>query len=364
MIEKDRFGCRPYPDKIGILIAQLGTPAAPTKKALRIYLKQFLSDPRVIEVNRVLWWGLLNGIILNTRPKRSAALYRRIWTDVGSPLLKISQSQVVGLAKKIEQAGLSEISVVLGMRYGSPSIESGLDQLLTNGCSKILIFPMYPQYAAATSASTYDAVFTHLLKRRFVPTVRVCEPYYNKRPYVDALIGTINEGLKTIGSVDYLVLSYHGIPRKYVEKGDPYCCMCSETTRAIIKNINLPVDRIIHTYQSRFGKDPWLEPYTDQTIEHLAKGGAKRVAVACPGFPADCLETLDEIANEGRHLFIKHGGDELKLIPGLNDHPLWIEAMFSLVKAELGSWLQLPSDQTANDCQITCPAKISFGGSR
>jgi len=347
------IGCKSFVNKIGILIAQLGTPEAPTTSALRAYLKQFLSDPRVVEVNRVLWWLILRLFILTTRPSRSANLYKGLWTEEGSPLLVITKRQVAGLQKAL--SGLSaEVEVDFGMRYGKPSLEHGIDTLIDRGCSRILLLPMYPQYSAATSASTYDVVFAHLLKRRFVPTLRVAEPFFVSSEYILPLAHIINSQMSELSSpVDHLILSYHGVPQSYVDKGDPYCCMCTETTMALTSQLNIPRDRVIHTYQSRFGKDPWLKPYTDETIADLAAKGVKRIAVACPGFPTDCLETIDEIGREARHEFMKLGGEDLIFITGLNDCPEWIEGMRSLVEKEISSWLE--GETLKADVGITCP---------
>ncbi len=351
-----KFGCRGNQDKIGILLAQLGTPEAPTKKALRPYLKQFLSDPRVIEANRALWWVILNGLVLNTRPKRSARLYKRIWTEKGSPLLVITKSQNDKLQQTMKARFGSLVEVDYGMRYGQPSLEAGLDRLREKGCARIFVFPMYPQYSATTSASTYDAIFLHLLKLRWVPTLRVAAPYYNDTRYLQALAAVTNEGLKKLDyKPEKLVFSYHGVPRRYIVAGDPYCCMCTETTRAICGKLDIPEKDIIHTFQSRFGKEPWLEPYTDETIAGLADSGIKDIAVACPGFTTDCLETLDEIGNEGTHLFQEHGGERLSLIPCLNDHPAWIAAMEAIIVDEISSWVDLSKEDRAS-CAVRCPS--------
>jgi ferrochelatase len=348
------FGCRGSKDKVGVLIAQLGTPDAPTPGKLRKYLRQFLSDRRVIEVNRVVWWVLLNCVILVTRPFRSARLYKRIWGEDGSPLLTITQKQTRGVRELIQKQ-YRNVEVEFGMRYGSPSLESGVDALIAKGCSKILLFPMYPQYAAATTASTYDAVFPHILKRRWVPTLRVAEPYYAHPRYIQAQAEIINEHLKQLPwKPERLVLSYHGVPEKYVKKGDPYCCQCVETTAALVPLVKLESEKIIHTFQSRFGRDPWLTPYTDETFEALGHAGVKSIAVVAPGFTADCLETLDELGNEGEEQFHEAGGEQYSVIQCLNDHPLWIEAMTAIIKEELGSWLEGEARQV-RECVIRCP---------
>lgn len=348
------FGCRGSKDKVGVLLAQLGTPDAPTAKALRPYLRQFLSDRRVIEVNRVLWWALLNGIILRTRPKRSARLYKRIWTEDGSPLLSITKRQAAGVLHRLAREH-ENVEVEFGMRYGTPSLETALDALIEKGCSKILLFPMYPQYAAATTASTYDAILSHLLKRRWVPTLRVAEPYFSHPRYIRAQAEIVNEHIAGLSwKPEKIVLSYHGIPQKYVTKGDPYCCQCVETTAALRPLLRMNSEAVIHTFQSRFGRDPWLTPYTDETLESLGHTGVKNIVVVAPGFTADCLETLDELGNEGQEQFREGGGELYSVVPCLNDHVAWLDGMTAIIKEELGSWLSGEA-RHASDCAITCP---------
>lgn len=347
MIGQKIIGCKKYKNRTGILIAQLGTPDAPTPGALRPYLKQFLSDPRVIETNRFLWWIILRLFVLTKRPKRSAALYARIWTEQGSPLLVITKRQTELLDAALRKEGL-DIEVTFGMRYGANSLEEAIDRLIEKGCSRILLFPMYPHYSATTTASIYDVVLPHLLKRRWIPTLRIVDPYYRNSEFIKALGETITSSVGRDHNYEKLVLSYHGIPQKYVVKGDPYCCMCNETTAALLPHLPFKSDAVIHTFQSRFGRDPWLQPYTDETIEDLAKQGVKKIAVACPGFTTDCLETLDELGNEGSELFHEHGGEELKLIPCLNDQEPWIKAMTSIAKSELGSWINPEEDENVN----------------
>lgn len=359
-MNRGSIGCNNRSDKIGVLIAQLGTPDAPTEEALRPYLKQFLSDPRVVEVNRIVWWFILRLIILRRRPAKSAELYKRVWSEEGSPLLVYTQNQARGVQELLSQR-VPQIEVAFGMRYGTPSLEDGIDELIAKGCSKILLFPMYPQYSGATTGSTYDAVFPHLLKKRFVPTLRVAEPYYAHPQYIRAQAHVINESLEQHAiEPERLLLSYHGVPTAYIEKGDPYCCMCTETTQALKSLIDLPDERIIQTYQSRFGNDPWLEPYTDCTAEALPKEGVKNIAIACPGFTADCLETIDEMGVEVREVFEEHGGETLQLIPCLNDHPVWIDAMASIILDELGSWIKTSERNAAQRCELRCPAQVDF----
>jgi protoporphyrin/coproporphyrin ferrochelatase len=355
-----KYGCKPQNNRIGILLAQLGTPDAPTASALRPYLKQFLSDRRVIEVNKLLWWCLLHGIILRTRPRKSAALYKRLWTEDGSPLLSITKKQSLKLETifKDEPA----VTVRFGMRYGKPSIESALDELFAADCRRIIVVPMYPQYAASTTASTYDAVFPHLLKQRWVPTVRVVEPYFAHPAYISSLQRTINSGLRSFDKpVEKLLLSYHGVPVEYIQKGDPYCCQCRETTEALRSGIDLAPGNIIHCYQSRFGKAPWLTPYTDETAEALAKQGVKRIAVACPGFTADCLETLDEMGHELDETFKEHGGESVSLIPCLNDEDEWMRGLATIVKEAALDWFDTSSALVGDHCFKAACASCSAG---
>lgn len=352
------FGCKNLKNKIGVLIAQLGSPAAPTAAALKPYLKQFLGDPRIIEGNRALWWLILNGIILNTRPKRSARLYSRIWTEEGSPLVVITRKVAQALKTELQNTN-PDIEVAYGMRYGEPSLESAVKDLIDKDCRRIVLFNMYPQYSATTVATNYDAVFAALLKNRWVPTLKVVEPYYDHPAYQTALQNSIRAG---IASLDFkpqqVLLSYHGIPQKYVNKGDPYCCMCTETTA--IAKAALPADyNIMQTYQSRFGRDPWLQPYLDQTVENLPAQGIKKIAIACPGFPTDCLETIDEIGTEAREVFMHAGGENFALIPGLNDSPEWIRVIHTLVMEEIAPWLKSSSCRSCT-CPWALPVKPEF----
>jgi ferrochelatase len=283
-------------------------------------------------------------------------LYSRIWGKDESPLLTITRKQAHGVAERL-RSKYPNVEVEFGMRYGRPSLESAVDKLIDKGCSKILLFPMYPQYSAATTASTYDAVFPHVLKRRWVPTIRVAEPYFAHPKYVEALATTINDHVASMPyEPERLVLSYHGIPQKYVSKGDPYCCQCVETTGALLPRLSLPREKVIHTFQSRFGRDPWLTPYTDETLEELGHSGVKKIAICAPGFTADCLETLDELGNEGHEQFTEAGGEEISVVPCLNDHPVWLDGLTEIIREELGSWLDGQA-RNARDCIITCPLK-------
>ncbi len=322
--------------KIGVFLAQLGTPDAPTPGALRPYLREFLSDPRVIEVNRVLWWFVLNFLILPRRPARSAALYKRVWTEKGSPLLLHTIEQARGL-----QAALGDgVAVDFGMRYGSPPAPSVLDGLCERGVDRILVFPMFPQYCAATTASVYDAVFDHFKQRRVVPALRFVPPYGTHPAYIGALAAVAKEELSRLPwKPDKVLISFHGVPRRYVESGDPYKTQAVETTQELAQALGLGPDDYMLSFQSRFGKEEWLKPYTDETLADLGRRGLKRVAAICPGFTVDCLETIDEIGREGRKTFQRAGGEDLRLIPCLNAHPVWIDAMARIAREELAGWV-------------------------
>jgi ferrochelatase len=325
------------PDKprIGVLLAQLGTPAAPTPEAVRKYLKEFLSDRRVVEINPVLWFFTLNGIILNTRPQKSAALYQRMFENYGPVLATYTQS----LTQKL-QAALPQVVMRSGMRYGKPSLREVLRGMVAEaGCGRILLVPLYPQYCASTSGSTYDAVFGELLKMRVVPTLRVMPPYHDTSAYLGSVARLIGEVLeRRERPPERLILSYHGIPQRYVAAGDPYAAQCEATTAGLKSCLQFPPEKILHTYQSRFGKEPWLSPYTDETIKSLAATGVKDLLVACPGFTMDCLETIDEIGVENRHVFTGAGGERLQLVSCLNDHPVWVAALTGLIQNELKGW--------------------------
>lgn len=351
--------------RIGVLLAQLGTPAAPTPAAVKSYLKEFLSDRRVVEINPILWFFTLNGIILNTRPKKSAALYQRMFENYGPVLQTYTRSLTDKIQVRFATArsaatptALSapasvapavsatptdgvQILVRSGMRYGKPALKAVLRQLVEkDGCERILLVPLYPQYSASTSGSTYDAVFGELLKMRKIPTLRVMPPYHATAAYLDSVSHLTNEVLARRERLpERVILSYHGIPQRYVAAGDPYAAHCEATTTGLKSRLRFAPDKVLHTYQSRFGKEPWLTPYTDETIKNLAAEGVKDLLVACPGFTMDCLETIDEIGVENRHVFIGAGGERLQLVSCLNDHPVWVEGLSGLIENELKGWL-------------------------
>lgn len=322
--------------KVGIILAQLGTPDAPTPQALRPYLREFLGDPRVIEANRVLWWFILNLLILPRRPARSARLYQRVWTERGSPLLYITEDQTRALQKALGDDALVDFA----MRYGKPTLASTVARLQARGAERLLIFPMFPQYASATTGSVHDAVFDYFKQVRVIPALRFVPPYFEHPAYIAALAATAREGIAALGwKPDKVLLSFHGIPRRYIDAGDVYRDHCEATARALVAAMGLRPDDWLLCFQSRFGKEEWLQPYTDETIAELGKKGVKRIAALCPGFTTDCLETIDEIGREAKHTFLEAGGEDLRLIPCLNAHPAWIEAMAAIAREELRGWL-------------------------
>ena len=320
----------------GILLIQLGTPDAPTPEALRPYLKQFLSDPRVIENQGWKWKLILNGIILRTRPAESAAKYARIWDPVtGSPLMHYTRRQV-----ELLQQQFPDVPVRFGMMIGNPPLAKTVNEMIAAGVDRVVALPMFPQYSATTTASATDSLFKALMSVRKVPAVRVVPPYYDHPAYLDAMAAVVRDDLARLPwEPEHYVVSFHGLPQKYAQRGDPYPRQCVRTARALVARLGWPRDRWTMTYQSRFGRDEWLKPYTDDVLTRLAKRGVKRVAVALPGFTADCLETLDEIGNESREVFEHAGGEHLRAIPCLNDHPAWIEAMARIVRDEGQGWI-------------------------
>jgi ferrochelatase len=319
----------------GVLLIQLGTPDAPTPAALRPYLRQFLGDPRVIEVPRWKWWPILQLILLR-RPKASAAKYARIWdAQTGSPLLHWTGRQTETLQKLLPQ-----VAVRFGMQVGNPSVASVVDAMVREGIDRMVVVPMYPQYSAATTASAMDALFQAIMRQRCAPALRVVPPYYDHPKYLDAVVALIREDLGRLQwQPEHFVLSFHGLPIAYTERGDPYALHVKRTKLELVERLGWPRDMWTQSFQSRFGRDPWLKPYTDDVLRKLAARGVKRVFIAMPGFTADCLETLDEIAFEARESFRHAGGEELHACPCLNDHPAWIEALKALVLEEGHGWL-------------------------
>ena len=341
--------------KVGVLLVNLGTPDAPTTAAVRRYLAEFLSDPRVVEIPRLAWLPILYGLVLTTRPARSAKKYALIWGKDGSPLLLHSMKQrslLQGLlGQRLKAAGLPPdlVAVELGMRYGNPDVAGAMDRLKAAGCDRVLVVPLYPQYAASTTASALDAVHAHARRTRRMPALRAIDCFHDDPAYVKALAQSVNDHWMKHGRPDFLVLSFHGLPRRALDKGDPYHCHCYKTARLLAQELGLDSKHCAVTFQSRFGKAQWLTPYTADTLVALAREGRARVDVVCPGFVADCLETLEEIAIEGRRAFLGAGGKELQLIPCLNEHPLWIAALADLVLRNLQGWLVPPPDAQARE---------------
>ncbi|MGB8557905.1 MAG: ferrochelatase [Pseudolabrys sp.] len=331
----------PANGRIGVLLVNLGTPDSTGYWAMRRYLKEFLSDRRVIEENRLKWWLVLNLIILTVRPGRKGRDYDKIWNRERneSPLKTITRSQSDKLEEITEKLD-RRVRVDWAMRYGNPSISSRLEALGAQDCGRILIVPLYPQYAAATTATVCDEAFRSLSAMRFQPTLRVAAPYYAEPVYIDALASSLNATVAKLSfRPEVIVASYHGMPEDYVDKGDPYFRHCSETTTLLRKKLKLDDERLIMTFQSRFGTAEWIKPYTDATVKSLAERGVKNLAVITPGFSSDCLETLEEIAMENAEIFRHAGGENFVAIPCLNDSPAGMAVIRDIVTRELRGWL-------------------------
>ncbi|GAB4070032.1 ferrochelatase [Ancylobacter sonchi] len=329
--------------KIGVLIVNLGTPDGTDYWSMRRYLGEFLSDPRVIEVNRVLWWFLLNVIILSKRPQAKGKDYETVWNKERNegPLRTITRAQSDKLSERLA-AKDARLVFDWAMRYGNPSIASRIEALKDRGCDRILLVPLYPQYAAATSATVCDAAFDALKKMRWQPVLRVAPPWPDEPVYIEALANSITSSLASLDWEPELVLaSFHGIPKEYFEKGDPYHCYCYQTARLVREKLGWPEEKLKLTFQSRFGKAEWLQPYTDKTVEALAKSGVKRLAVITPGFVADCLETLEEIAGENAEIFHHNGGEQFHFIPCLNDSEPGLDVLEAVIRRELAGWVDL-----------------------
>lgn len=323
-----------------VLLINLGTPEAPTPQAVRRYLKEFLSDPRVVEIPSVLWWPILNGIILNTRPKKSAEKYAAIWTPDGSPLKVHCEKQTKLLRGFLGDAG-HHVVVEYAMRYGHPSITDTLARLKAGGCKRILLIPLYPQYSSSTTATALDVAYSWAKTLRNQPEIRAVRSFADDLGYIEALANSVRQHWMTHGrpTNSYrLVMSFHGVPRYTLEKGDPYHCECQKTGRLLAESLNLGNDQYQITFQSRFGRAEWLKPYTAQTLIELAQSGVHRVDAICPGFTADCLETLEEIAMEGKGEFLQAGGREFHYIPCLNEREDWIQALTALATKHLQGW--------------------------
>jgi len=331
---------------IGILVTNTGTPEAPTAKALRPYLAQFLSDRRVIDYPRWLWLPILHGIILNIRPRRSARLYQNIWTPEGSPLLVTIRKQAKEIETRLVKHFTNQVKVAVGLCYGRPSIPEGLEELRAAGIRRLLVFPLYPQYSAATAGAALDAVFDTLKSWRWVPELRTINHYYGHPAYLQALVNSIWENCGKFGKPKRLLFSFHGIPLRYAESGDPYRYECVRTAHLAADMLGLDDDSWGIAFQSRFGPETWIGPYTDQVLAEWGKSGLEKICVICPGFSADCLETLDEIGREGKKIFLDAGGWEFGYIPALNDRPDHIHALTEIVLANLEGWVQSRNGKT------------------
>lgn len=333
--------------KIGILLVNLGTPEATDFWSVRRYLKEFLSDRRVVETSRLIWWPLLNLIILSTRPGKRGEAYKKIWNTAEneSPLKTITRAQSMALAAwiaagKLPQANDAPIAVDWAMRYGAPSIDAVIAGLIDKGCDRLLVVPLYPQYSAATTATVGDAVFAALARHRFQPALRIAAPYYDTGAYIDALVASLRAHLATLSfTPEVVLLSFHGIPQAYADKGDPYPRHCEATFRLLAKALKDAPFQLRLSYQSRFGPDVWLQPYTDATVIDLAKSGVKNLVVMTPGFAADCLETLEEIGLENRDYFLGHGGVNFSAVPCLNASSDGMQVIHDCVQRELAGWL-------------------------
>lgn len=321
--------------RVGVLLVNLGTPAAPTARAVRNYLREFLSDPRVVDAPRVLWWLILNMVILPLRPRRSAKLYKKIWTPEGSPLLAHSLMQRDKLEQRLNGEDNGQFKIAVGMRYGKPSIAQALNELGDRDVKKIIVLPLYPQFCSATTASAFDGLAQALAGQRHIPELYFVSDYHDFPPFIEACAKAISASWLESGRPDHLVLSYHGVPRRYVAAGDPYYHQCLATSTLIAERLALKETDYQTTFQSRFGREEWLQPYTDAALRTLAESGEKKVQVFCPGFAADCLETLEEIADENRNYFLASGGEAFTYTPALNADDSHIEALYQLVQAKI-----------------------------
>ncbi|MBT2119424.1 ferrochelatase [Dyella sp. LX-66] len=326
------------PVKAGLLLVNLGTPAAPTARALRPYLAEFLGDPRVIEYPRWLWWLILHGVILRIRPPRSAHAYQRVWTPQGSPLRVGSEALAAALQETLSRRMPGPVKVALAMRYGQPSVAAQIEQLMREGVRRLLVLPLYPQYSGTSTGSVLDAVADSFKTLRWPPELRVVNDYHDDPGHIEALARSIEDGWREHGRGDRLLLSFHGIPQRYTEAGDPYFLQCQRTAALLRARLGLEPAQLIVSFQSRVGREPWLQPYTDATVRELAAQGVKRLDVACPGFAVDCLETLEEIAMQNRDFFLEAGGQELRYIPALNHSQHQVDSLAELALRHMQGW--------------------------
>ena len=329
----------------GILLTNLGTPDAPTPGALRRYLGEFLSDPRVVEFPRLLWMLILHGIILNVRPRRSAEAYAKVWTDDGSPLLAIAKRQAAAIQSLLAEKLDGPVKVELAMRYGNPSIAQALENLRQANTRRLLIVPLYPQYSASTTASTFDAVADVLKRWRWMPHLRMVTEYHQNDAWLEAIARSVREHWQEHGRKQKLMMSFHGLPKRFLLNGDPYHCQCHASARLIAEKLELADDEWQVVFQSRFGREEWLKPYCDHTLQEMGEQGVESLDIICPGFSADCLETLEEVAMENRAIFLSAGGKQYSYIPALNDRPDHIEALSGLIQQNLAGWDLQPATE-------------------
>lgn len=340
--EKSNFRHGTVPG-IGVLLTNLGTPDAPTASALRQYLGEFLWDRRVVEIPRAVWWLILHGVILRVRPAKSAHAYEKVWTPEGSPLLVYSQRQRAALERALNERLPGPVNVALAMRYGRPSVAAGLQELRDAGCRRIVVLPLYPQYSAATTASTFDAVAAEMQRWRWVPELRFINHYHDDDGYITAAARSIREHWEANGQAQLLLFSFHGMPKRTLLAGDPYHCQCLKTARLITERLGLDASTWRVAFQSRFGREEWLQPYADKTLDALPGEGIKRVDVVCPGFAADCLETLEEMAQQNRDRFLAAGGEQYRYIPALNDREDHMSALADLLVRHMRGWEETES---------------------
>lgn len=335
------------PSKLGVLLVNLGTPDSTEVKDVRRYLKQFLSDPRIVEVPRVLWWLILNGVILRIRPAKTAEAYASVWDDKeGSPLLSISRKQATALGTALStgqnqsngQSSSLNAEVELAMRYGNPSVADALNRLRAKNVRRLVVLPMYPQYSGSTIASVFDEVTAKLSRLRWIPECRFINQYFDEQSYIEALATSVESHWQQHGKPQQLIMSYHGIPQRYRTNGDPYFCQCQATSRLLADRLQLAEDQFQVVFQSRFGKEPWLQPYCDETLKSLPAKGIKNIQVVCPGFAADCLETIEEIDEENKEYFLEAGGEQFSYIPALNEQPMHIDMMTALIERHCKGW--------------------------
>jgi protoporphyrin/coproporphyrin ferrochelatase len=357
-----------YKSTTAILLCNLGTPDAPTAPALRRYLGEFLSDHRVVEIPKLVWWLILNGIILRLRPAKSAKKYESIWITPdktgqggGSPLKVWSEKNALLLQGNLAERG-HRVLVRLGMRYGNPSIPAQMDALKKEGFNRVLVLPLYPQYSGTTSASVFDAVYSWATKTRLIPELRFVNHYHDHPAYISALAARIQAHWQAHGRSEKLVMSFHGVPERTLSLGDPYHCECHKTARLLAEKLGLSKEQYQLTFQSRFGKAKWLEPYTEPTLIALAQSGCKSVDVVCPGFPVDCLETLEEISMEAKEAFLHAGGESFSYIPCLNDSQPWIDALADVAEQHLSGWeTRAPLNEQELQLQSKLAAAMNAG---